>query len=74
MKALISTTISVAALFGVVALAQAGEQTGAASVNPALLIENVLRQPVGYQQRQIAFDESLRRAGPTPANRVALSR
>jgi len=73
MKPLIGTMIGAAALFGTVALAQAGETTGAATINPTLLINNVLRQPVDHQQRQIAFDESLRQAGPTPANRTALA-
>lgn len=70
MKPLIGTMIGVAALCGTVALAQAGEPTG--SINPTLLITNVLRQPVDHQQRQIAFDESLRQPGPGPANRTAL--
>ena len=70
MKPLIGTMIGVAVLSGTVALAQAGEQTG--TVNPTLLINNVLRQPVDHQQRQVAFDESLRQPGPGPANRTAL--
>jgi hypothetical protein len=73
MKSVISALIGGAALLGAVALAEAGEQPRVATVNPALLITNVLRQPVDHQQRQIAFDESLRQAGPAPANRTALN-
>jgi hypothetical protein len=65
--------IGVAALSGTVALAQAGESTEKATINPTLLINNVLRQTVDHQQRQIAFDESLRQPGPAPANRAALA-
>jgi hypothetical protein len=70
MKSSIGTLIGVAALFGTVALAHAGEPAVTATINPSLLITNVLRQPVDHQQRQIAFDESLRQAGPAPANRT----
>ncbi len=74
MKSLIGTMLGAAALLGTAALAQAGEQPGTpATVNPAMLINNVLRQPVDHQQRQIAFDEALREPGPTPANRTALN-
>jgi hypothetical protein len=70
MKALIGTMVGAAALCGFAALSHASDP--AASINATLLIDNVLRQPVDHQQRQMAFDESLRRPGPTPANRAAL--
>jgi hypothetical protein len=70
MKSLIGTMIGVAALAGAVAPAQAGEPGGTAAIDPALLITNVLRQPVDHQQRQAAFDEALRQAGPAPLNRA----
>jgi hypothetical protein len=70
MQSSIGTLIGVAALLGTATLAHAGEAV-TATINPTLLITNVLRQPVDHQQRQIAFDESLRQAGPPPANRFA---
>jgi hypothetical protein len=73
MKLLIGTMVGVAALcalWGPVAPSEAADP--AASINATLLINNVLRQPVDHQQRQIAFDESLRQPGPAPANRAAL--
>jgi hypothetical protein len=73
MKPLIGTLIGVAALTGSVALAQAGDQPEPSTINATLLITNVMRQPVDHQQRQLAYDESLRRAGPTPANRGAFN-
>jgi hypothetical protein len=73
MKALISAAIGVAALLGVLSPAQAGDPTEAATINPSLLITNVLRQPVDHRQRQIAYDESLRQPGLPPANRGAMN-
>jgi hypothetical protein len=70
MQSSIGTLIGAAALLGTATLAHAGEAVATATaINPTLLITNVLRQPVDHQQRQIAFDESLRHAGPAPANR-----
>jgi hypothetical protein len=70
MQSSIGTMIGVAALLGTAALAHAGDVVNA-TINPTLLITNVLRQPVDHRQRQIAFDESLRQAGPPPVNRFA---
>jgi hypothetical protein len=70
MKLLTSAMIGLALVGSVPAFVQAEEQT--AAVNASLLINNVLRQPVDHQQRQLAFDESLRRPGPGPANRTAM--
>lgn len=72
MKSMFGIVVGVAMVLGAVAVSQAGESGGTAAMNPALMITNVLRQPVDYQQRQVAFDESLRQAGPAPANRGAL--
>jgi hypothetical protein len=72
MKALIGAMVGAAVLLGTAANTPAGEQVGAA-INSALLINNVLRQPVDHQQRQIAFDEALRQPGPAPANRAAFN-
>lgn len=66
--------LGAAMLLGMGAAAHAGDQSGApATINATLLIRNVLRQPVDYQQRQVAFDESLREPGPAPVNRAALN-
>jgi hypothetical protein len=74
MKSLIGALIGATALFGATVLGEADERVQAgASVNPTLLINNVLGQPVDHQQRQIAFDESLRQPGPTPANRTTFN-
>jgi hypothetical protein len=70
MKPLIGVLIGVAGLAGAVATAEAGERPETAPINATLLITNVLRQPVDHQQRQAAFDESLREPGPAPANRA----
>ena len=72
-KSLIGAAIGAAVLVGVSGPARAGEPAvDTAPMNPAVLINNVLRQPVDHQQRQVAFDESLRQAGPAPANRGPL--
>ena len=73
MKSSIGTLIGVAALLGAVGAGPGRRPAGTATINPTLLITNVLRQPVDHQQRQIAFDESLRQAGPAPANRDAFT-
>ena len=73
MKSLVGTTMGAAVLLGAVTVVQAGEPAGTVSINASLLITNVLRQPIDHQQRQIAFDESLRQAGPPPANRGAFN-
>jgi hypothetical protein len=52
------------ALAGLATLGEAQEEK--VPVNASLLINNVLKQPLDYQERQLAFDESLRREGPTP--------
>jgi hypothetical protein len=64
MKRTISTLIGMAALGGLASLAQAQEEK--APINASLLITNVLKQPIDHQERQLAFDESLRRDGPPP--------
>jgi hypothetical protein len=64
MRTLTSAVMGVAAVCGMAALAQAQEVK--APVDAALLINNVLRQPIDHQQRQLAFDESLRHEGPVP--------
>jgi len=64
MKRTISVLIGVAALGGLATLAQAQEEK--APINASLLITNVLKQPIDHQERQLAFDESLRREGPPP--------
>ena len=69
MKSMIAAALGVALLVGSAVVARAGE-TAPAAMNPALMITNVLRQPVDYQQRQVAYDESIRQAGPAPANRA----
>jgi hypothetical protein len=72
MRTLVGALIGAAAVLGAAAPGLAGEQVEAV-VNPTLLINNVLRQPVDHRQRQIAFDEALRQPGPTPANRAAFN-
>ena len=69
---MIAAVSGVALLVGSAAVARAGEPASPAAMNPTLMITNVLRQPVDYQQRQVAYDESLRQAWPAPANRGAL--
>jgi hypothetical protein len=64
MKRTISTLIGMAVLGGLASLAQAQEEK--APINASLLITNVLKQPIDHQERQLAFDESLRRDGPPP--------
>src|SRR5262249_48984746 len=70
MKLLISIMIGLAAVGSAVGPVRAGEQKD--SFNASLLVTNGLRQPVNTQQRQLAFDESLRQPGPGPANRTAM--
>ena len=64
MNRVISVLIGVGALCGLASLAQA--QDDKPPINASLLINNVLRQSVGHQERQRAFDESLRHEGPAP--------
>ncbi len=64
MKRTISVLIGVAALGGFVALGEAQEEKP--PISASLLINNVLKQPIDHNERQLAFDESLRRAGPPP--------
>jgi hypothetical protein len=56
--------LGLAALCGAAVLAEAQDQKP--PIDTSLLISNVLRQPVDLQQRQLAFDESLRHEGPAP--------
>jgi hypothetical protein len=64
MKRTIGTLVGVAVLGGLATLAQAQDEK--APVTPSMLINNVLKQPIDHQERQLAFDESLRREGPSP--------
>jgi hypothetical protein len=56
--------LGVAVLGGVVTLAEAQDEK--TPISASLLINNVLKQPIDHQERQLAFDESLRREGPAP--------
>jgi hypothetical protein len=65
MRATIGTLLGLAAICGAAAFAEAQDEKPQVNA-AALLINNVLRQPVDQQQRQLAFDESLRHDGPAP--------
>ena len=62
MKVLISAIAGLVAVSLAPAFVQAEEQKP--SVNASMLITNVLRQPLDQQQRQLAYDESIRQPGP----------
>ena len=64
MKRTISTLVGVVVLGGLAGLAQAQEEK--APMSASMLFNNMLKQPIDLQERQLAFDESLRRDGPPP--------
>ncbi|MGH7333823.1 MAG: hypothetical protein ACREKS_13995 [Candidatus Rokuibacteriota bacterium] len=64
MRRTTSVLIGIAALGGLAAFAEAQEEK--APISASLLINNVLKHPIDHRERQLAFDESLRRDGPPP--------
>ena len=64
MKRMLGVLIGIAAIGSLTALAEAQDEK--APISASLLINNVLKQRIDPQERQLAFDESLRREGPPP--------